>query len=74
MTISENVIDVGGLPVHYWEGGAENGRALLLLHGGIGDAWANWSKVMPALAEDYHVFAPDLPGFGEIGAAAGSIH
>ncbi len=65
MTISENVIDVGGLPVHYWEGGAENGRALLLLHGGIGDAWANWNKVMPALALDYHVFAPDLPGFGE---------
>ncbi len=64
MTISENVIDVGGLPVHYWEGGAENGRALLLLHGGVGDAWTNWRKVMPALAEDYHVYAPDLPGFG----------
>ncbi len=64
MTISENVIDVGGLPVHYWEGGAENGRALLLLPGGIGEAWTNWSKVMPALVEDYHVFAPDLPGFG----------
>ena len=64
MTISENVIDVAGLPVHYWEGGAENGRALLLLHGGIGEAWSNWSKVMPVLVMDYHVVAPDLPGFG----------
>ncbi len=64
VTISENVIDVGGLPVHYWEGGAANGRALLLLHGGFGEAWANWQKVMPTLAEEFHVFAPDLPGFG----------
>ncbi len=70
MTISENVIDVDGLPVHYWEGGAENGRALVLLHGGIGEAWSNWSKVMPALMTDYHVVAPDLPGFGGTAALA----
>src|SRR5450432_389581 len=66
--IDEKVIEVQGLPVRYLEGGTENGRALLLLHGGIGDAWANWHEVLPALANEFHVFAPDLPGFG--GSAA----
>ena len=65
MTVSDKIIDVEGLPVHYLETGEENGRALLLLHGGIGDAQANWSQVLPVLAEQYHVFAPDLPGCGQ---------
>jgi pimeloyl-ACP methyl ester carboxylesterase len=64
VTISEKTIKVEGSPVHYFEGGADNGRALLLLSGGIGDARTNWSAVMPVLSESFHVFAPDLPGFG----------
>jgi pimeloyl-ACP methyl ester carboxylesterase len=73
VTNNDKRIDVEGLPVHYLESGAGNGRALLLLHGGIGDARANWSQVLPPLAEKYHVFAPDLPGFGTpaSGATAG---
>src|SRR3954454_2968939 len=63
MTISEKMIDVEGSPVHYYESGACNGRTLLLLSGGFGDAWSNWSAVIEPLAEEYHVFAPDLPGF-----------
>ena len=63
MTISEKMIDVEGSPVHYFESGETNGRPLLLLSGGIGDAWSNWSAVIESLAEEYHVFAPDLPGF-----------
>jgi 2-hydroxymuconate-semialdehyde hydrolase len=65
VTNSDKMIDVEGLPVHYLESGEGNGRALLLLHGGIGDTRANWSQVLPPLAEKFHVFAPDLPGFGE---------
>jgi pimeloyl-ACP methyl ester carboxylesterase len=68
MTISEKMIDVEGSPVHYYESGAYNGRTLLLLSGGIGDAWSNWSNVIEPLAEEYHVLAPDLPGFS--GSAA----
>jgi len=63
MTISEKRIDVEGLPVHFLESGAANGRTLLLLSGGIGDAHSNWSNVIEPLAEEYHVLAPDLPGF-----------
>lgn len=64
MRASAKTIDVAGLPVSYLEDGAANPRALVLLAGGIGDAAANWETVLPALALDYHVYAPDLPGFG----------
>jgi len=42
------------------------GPALLLLHGsGAGvTAWANWRNLMPEMARDYRVIAPDLVGFG----------
>ena len=63
MTVSVKTIEVEGLPVHFLEGGERNPRALVLLAGGIGDAQANWQAVLPPLALDYHVFAPDLPGF-----------
>jgi pimeloyl-ACP methyl ester carboxylesterase len=63
--LQEKTIQVNGLPVHYWEAGEENGRPLLLLHGGIGDAELHWKAVMPSLAESfYRVIAPDLPGYG----------
>ena len=41
-----------------------HGRPLVLLHG-VGANRAIWRCVTPALAEDHHVIAPDLPGFGE---------
>lgn len=63
--ISEKSIQVDGLNIHYLEAGENHDRTLLLLHGGTGDARLHWESVMPALAEDYHVIAPDLPGFGQ---------
>lgn len=68
MTITDKTIQVEGLPVHYLEGGEDYGRAVLLLHGGVGAARANWSAVLPALEEQFHVIVPDLPGFGDSAA------
>jgi pimeloyl-ACP methyl ester carboxylesterase len=45
------------------------GPPLVLLHG-VGASRAVWRHVTPALAEDRHVIAPDLPGFGESSPAA----
>jgi len=45
------------------------GRPLVLLHG-VGASRTVWRHVTPALAEDRHVIAPDLPGFGESTPAA----
>lgn len=48
--------------VRYWRGG--QGKPLILLQGGMGDAALHWSRLWTLLAERYEVFAPDLPGFG----------
>ena len=63
---SRFVENVNGLRMHVLEAGFErrSGRALLLVHGYPELAYS-WRKVMPALAAaGYHVFAPDLRGYG----------
>jgi pimeloyl-ACP methyl ester carboxylesterase len=40
-----------------------SGPPLLLVHGGLGDAFA-WVPIMPALAQKHRVLAVDLPGHG----------
>lgn len=57
-------LSVNGSAVQIWESGADNARAILLIHGGLGDAPLYWSAIADLLAESYHVFAPDLPGYG----------
>lgn len=48
----------------YFECGS--GEPLLLLHGsGPGvSGWTNWGGVMDELAENFHVYVPDIAGFG----------
>lgn len=64
MSVGEYEFTLNNRKVNYYEAGLHHGRSVLLLHGGIGDAKQNWYEVIPQLAEDYHVLAPDLPGFG----------
>ncbi len=56
--------DAGGIKTNYLEAG--EGPAVVLIHGsGPGvTAYANWRLVIPALAERFHVIAPDMVGFG----------
>lgn len=56
---------VDGLPTHFLEAGA--GEPVILLHGGEFGASAEiaWENTISALAQRYHVFAPDMLGFGE---------
>ncbi|MEU6672654.1 alpha/beta hydrolase [Streptomyces sp. NPDC046853] len=42
---------------------AGKGRAILLIHG-IGDSSDTWRDIMPGLARNYRVLAPDLLGHG----------
>ena len=72
MTLSDHTTTINGKPVHYWEAGEKHTRSLLLLHG-MADAQANWSATIPTLAEQFHVFAPDLPGFGQSAPLAGGV-
>jgi pimeloyl-ACP methyl ester carboxylesterase len=57
-------VDAGGVKTNYLEAGS--GPDVVLIHGsGPGvTAYANWRLVIPALAERFHVVAPDMAGFG----------
>jgi pimeloyl-ACP methyl ester carboxylesterase len=54
---------VGGREIFYREAGPPNAPAILLLHG-FPTSSHMFRNLMPALAEDCRVVAPDLPGFG----------
>ena len=54
-----------GFDVAYTEAGDPDDPDLVLLHGINAAASSHeWAKVVEPLAEEYHVVAPDLPGFG----------
>ncbi|MEL6150398.1 MAG: alpha/beta hydrolase [Chloroflexota bacterium] len=63
MTIHTHETTVNGRTVHYMKAGS--GKPMVLLHGNIGDAAFHWSKILPELALDFTVYAPDLPDYGK---------
>jgi pimeloyl-ACP methyl ester carboxylesterase len=60
-TFTSRYIDAGGLRQHVVTGG--DGPPLLLVHGWP-QTWYAWRLVMPALARDFSVVAPDQRGIG----------
>src|ERR687890_595268 len=62
MTFSHHTASVNGIQLHYVMGG--HGDPIVLLHGWP-ETWYAWHKVMPALAKNYTVIAPDLRGLGD---------
>ncbi|HEU4411792.1 MAG TPA: alpha/beta hydrolase [Polyangiaceae bacterium] len=54
--------EVDGVRLHYVIGG--QGPALVLLHGWP-QTWYEWNRLLPDLAGEYTVIAPDLRGAGE---------
>ncbi len=54
-----------GMNVAYTEAGEPTDPDLVLLHGvNAAGSSGEWRAVFDALAEEYHVIAPDLPGYG----------
>lgn len=53
--------------ITYYEAGAEHERSVLLLHGsGPGSTgWSNFSPNIETLAQSLHVYAVDMPGWGD---------
>ncbi|MEU2358430.1 alpha/beta hydrolase [Streptomyces misionensis] len=56
-------VDADGVRLHAAEGGRTDGPAVVLL-AGFPQTWWAWRKVMPRLADRFHVIAVDLPGQG----------
>jgi alpha-beta hydrolase superfamily lysophospholipase len=57
------IASVDGLKVFYREAGDAKAPVVLLLHG-FPTSSHMYRDLIPALADRYHVVAPDLPGFG----------
>lgn len=62
-----HTVKVDGIDVFYREAGPENAPVVLLLHG-FPTSSHMFRRLIPALADRYHVIAPDYPGFGESAA------
>lgn len=56
-------VDVNGVNIFYREAGAKDARTILLLHG-YPTSSHMFRNLIPILSANYHVIAPDLPGFG----------
>jgi pimeloyl-ACP methyl ester carboxylesterase len=55
---------VDGYRIHYYDLGSSTGDAVVLVHG-LGGRSEDWEKLAPPLAKaGYHVYMPDLPGYG----------
>jgi pimeloyl-ACP methyl ester carboxylesterase len=65
LAVESRFVDIEGMRTHYLEAG--RGFPVVLLHSGEFGACAelSWEFNMPALAERFHVIAPDWLGFGE---------
>ena len=60
--VSSRTADVEGVKLHYLTAG--HGPAVILLHG-YTQTSLMWKPIIPLLAEQFTVIAPDLPGIGD---------
>jgi 2-hydroxy-6-oxo-octa-2,4-dienoate hydrolase len=67
-------VDAAGIKTNYLEAG--EGAPVVLVHGsGPGvTAYANWRLNLPDLARHFHVYAPDMAGFGFSDKPAGASY
>ncbi|MEV6769617.1 alpha/beta hydrolase [Nocardia sp. NPDC051030] len=61
--VAHRFVDVDGVRVFYREAGPVEAPTLLLLHG-FPSSSNQYRRLIDALGNDYHVIAPDYPGFG----------
>jgi pimeloyl-ACP methyl ester carboxylesterase len=61
--VYHKTVRVGDLDIFYREAGPRNAPAILLLHG-FPTSSQMFRNLIPALADEYRVIAPDYPGYG----------
>lgn len=63
LSVHFHTAKIDGLDIFYREAGPKDAPAVLLLHG-FPTSSQMFRYLIPALAEKYHVIAPDYPGYG----------
>ncbi len=61
--VAYRTVEIDGLEIFYREAGPKDAPTILLLHG-FPTSSHMFRNLMPALADEFHVVAPDYPGFG----------
>ncbi len=67
VAITYNTAEIGEISIFYREAGSVTAPTILLLHG-FPSSSHMFRDLIPMLAKDYHVIAPDYPGFGQSSA------
>ncbi|MDE1813689.1 MAG: alpha/beta hydrolase [Thaumarchaeota archaeon] len=62
--MKEKFIVINRNNIRYLEDGSQSDPNLILLHG-LGGYAERWSNIMPHLNKKYHIFAPDIIGYGQ---------
>jgi len=71
--IQEHAFDTGVVAIDYAEGSPSrppSGPPLVILHGGTG-RWQYYEGILPDLAAQFHLYAPDFRGHGKSGRVPG---
>ena len=63
VTMVHKYINVNGVKIFYREAGPASAPTILLLHG-FPSSSREFDTLIPLLADQYHLVAPDYPGFG----------
>lgn len=66
---NEHRFDTGTIEINYAEG-PDNGPPLVLLHG-LAARWQLFMPLIPALSQEWHIYAPDFRGHGTSGRQEG---
>ena len=61
--VLHRTVEIDGLEIFYREAGREGAPVILLLHG-FPTSSHMFRDLMPALADEFHLIAPDYPGYG----------
>ncbi len=61
--VLHRTIEIDGLEIFYREAGPEGAPTILLLHG-FPTSSHMFRNLIPTLAEQFHLVAPDYPGYG----------
>ena len=67
--VAYRTVNIDGLDIFYREAGSKDAPTILLLHG-FPTSSHMFRNLIPALADEFHLVAPDYPGFGQSSAPA----